>query len=147
MKAIMKRRGGPKPVVFDLEKVEQMASVGMTQTEIAFAQGSCPSTWHKHVAEGNVELSDAFKRGKGKHALQVFVGLSKLANQGNPAALIFLAKAHHGRRENIEVTHKGDGEFPVELNMSFHHMSPEQRRERIAELERKRREREEAEEA
>lgn len=122
-----------------------MASVGMTQAEIAYALGSCPSTWSKYVAEGMTELSAAFKRGKGKHAMQVFVGLSKLANNGNPAALIFLAKAHHGRRENIEVTHRGDGEFPVELNVNAHAMTPEQRRERIAQLERKRREREEEE--
>lgn len=139
------KKRGPKPVVFDLEKVEQMASVGMTQTEISFALGSCPATWHKYISEGNNDLVDAFKRGKGKHALQVFVGLSKIAAQGNPAALIFLAKAHHGRRENIEVTHKGDCDFPVELNMSAHVMTPDQRRERIAELERKRLERKEEE--
>lgn len=138
-------RRGPKPVVFDLEKVEKMASVGMTQTEISFALGSCPATWHKNISEGKTELSDAFKRGKGKHALQVFAGLSKLAIEGNVAALIFLAKAHHGRRENIEVTHKGDGDFPLELNLSAHAMTAEQRKERIAELERKRSERKEEE--
>lgn len=145
MSAKTPKKRGPKRTVFDLTKVEQMAAVGMTQIEISYALGSSPSTWHAHIAAGNQDLSDAFKRGKGKHALQVFAGLSKLANQGNPAALIFLAKAHHGRRENIEVTHKGDGEFPVELHMSAHSMTPEQRRERIAELERKRREREKEE--
>jgi predicted transcriptional regulator len=129
---------GPKPFVFDLEKIEQMASVGMTQAEIAYALGTCPSTWNKHIAEGNSEISAAYKRGKGNHAVQVFVGLSKLAKNGNPAALIFLAKAHHGRRENIEVTHKGDGDFPLELHMNVQAMTPEQRQERIAELERKR---------
>lgn len=139
------KKRGPKPVEFDLEKVEQMASVGMTQAEIAYALGSCPSTWNKYIAEGKTEIAAAFKKGKGRHATLVFTGLSKLANQGNPAALIFLAKAHHGRRENIEVTHKGDGEFPVELHMSAHTMTPEQRKERIAELERKRREREKEE--
>lgn len=132
------KKRGPKLTTWDLDKVEQMASVGMTQAEIAYALGSCPATWFKHVAAGNVDLIDAYKRGKGKHALQVFVGLSKIAAQGNPAALIFLAKAHHGRRENIEVTHKGDGDFPIELHLSPNVLTPEQRRDRIAELERRR---------
>jgi hypothetical protein len=131
-------KSGPKPIVFDLEKVEQMASVGMTQAEISYALGSSPSTWHAHIAAGKQEILDAYKRGKGAHAVQVFVGLAKIAKEGNPAALIFLAKAHHGRRENIEVTHKGDGDFPVELHMNVQAMTPEQRKERIAELERKR---------
>ena len=140
----MPAKRGPKPIVFDLEKVEQMASVGMTQAEISYALGSAPSTWHAHIAAGNQDILDAYKRGKGAHAVQVFVGLSKLAKTGNPAALIFLAKAHHGRRENIEVTPKGDGDFPIELHMSVNAMTPEQRRERIAELERKRADNEEA---
>lgn len=129
---------GRKPFVFDLEKVEKLASIGMTQAEISYALGSCPSTWFKYIHDGNTALSDAFKLGKGKHAVQVFAGLAKLANSGNPAALIFLAKAHHGRRENIEVTHKSDGDFPVELHMNPVMLNAEQREERIKELERKR---------
>lgn len=134
---------GPKPVTFDLDEVRRLAGDGLTQSEIAYAMGSCPDTWFTRVREqteeqGFSELADAYKKGKGAHAKDVIGGLAKLAREGNPTALIFLAKAHHGRKETVAI----EGTDGPAVAVVAQAMTPEQRKARLEELERKRRERE-----
>lgn len=132
---------GPKFRDFDPEVVFVLASDGMTQSEIAYALGATPDTWFRRIREqldqhGFSEISEAYNQGKGQHAKEVIGGLAELARKKNLGALIFLAKAHHGRRENISLNVAGDPDAP--LSLSVQALSPEQRRARIDELERKR---------
>lgn len=137
-----RKKPGPKPVQFDIEKIENLAALGMTQEEIAYALGSNPETWFKRIREGNTAMTEAFRKGKGRHATIVFGGLSKAASQGNVAALIYLSKVHFGRRENVLLTHEGNADgAPIAVQA----MTAEQRKARLEELERKRRERQEEE--
>lgn len=133
---------GPKTIYLDPNEIFELASGGMTQCEISFAMGSCPDTWFRKIREqvekdGVSEISEAYKRGKGQHAKLIMSGLSKLASDGNLGALIFLAKAHLGRRENIPLGFEGDkDEQPAKYALLS--LSAQQRSERIAELQQKR---------
>lgn len=124
---------GAKEIQFDLKQIEEMASLGMPQEQIAYALGSCPATWFKYIAAGNIEIADAFKRGKGKCSKRIMNKLINIAEEGNPAALIFLAKAHVGLRENINLIHATDPDNPVQLIVE--RLSPEARKARLEELE------------
>jgi hypothetical protein len=131
-----------KKHVWDTVEIEKLAALGLTQEEIAYNCGASPATWYAHIKEGNSDILEAYKRGKGKHAKLVIGKLAQLGSQGNVSALIFLAKAHHGRRENIVLTHEGNADNPVHMAVDYTKLTPEQRRARIAELERKRQKRE-----
>jgi hypothetical protein len=65
-------------------------------------------------------------------------GLSKLAGNGNLGALIFLAKAHLGRRDITAITLPPEGDNEMSPKYAHHSLPPEQRRARILELESKR---------
>jgi transcriptional regulator with XRE-family HTH domain len=133
-----KKRGAKlKPI--DRDKVEQLAALGLTQNEIAHAIGIHPATWYSRIASGESDILEAYKKGKGKHATVVFGGLAKAAAGGNVSALIFLAKSHFGRRENILHTHQGDPDgAPIRVEHDVTKLTPEQRAARIKELEAKR---------
>lgn len=123
-----------KKFVWDLIEIEKLAVMGLTQNEIAYNLGSCPATWYNHIKEGDTDILDAYKRGKGSHAKAIIGGLTKAANEGNITAMIFLAKAQHGRRENMVITHEGSHENPVEIRVDYTKLTAEQREARIAEL-------------
>lgn len=137
------KRDGPKPIQADPKEIYELAREGMTQCEIAYALGMSPDTWFRRIREqvehSNVsEISEAYQKGKGDHARLIMTGLTRLAGDGNLGALIFLAKAHLGRRENVQISlPEGDVDAnPVKFARIS--LTPEQRRERIAELEQKR---------
>ena len=101
-KAIAKKKPGPpkgqggrppKLVVDEkvLRQVENMASLGLTQEQIALLLDIGERTFREHK-ERSEELSAAYKRGRSQGALQATSGLREQINNGNMTALIFYLK-------------------------------------------------------
>lgn len=128
---------GPKPKEFDPKEIERLAAIGLTQEEIAYNIGMHPDTWYTYINTGKTEISESYQKGKGNHAKVIIGGLTQKAINGDTTAMIFLAKAHLNRRENITLTHAGDPNNPLNVQVSVANVTPLERQAKIKALEEK----------
>ena len=92
MKKMAKR--GKKPFNFDsevLEKIEVLASRGLSQQDIAYCIGIHPTTLSEKKYE-NEQLQEALKRGKAKGLAQITNALFEQALAGSTGAACFYLK-------------------------------------------------------
>lgn len=135
---------GPNFKGVDLTEAYDCGRLGMTQEATARICGLHPATWYEKI-KTHPEISEAYKKGVADHQRALVKKLKECAElDGNIPALLFALKCQHGFREQIRHEHVGGGpgSAPIrtesEIEMRISQMSPEQRRERIKELEAKR---------
>ena len=88
----MKRGPKPRQITEDLlEKVEHLASRGLSQKQICDALGFSETWWHAKKAE-NSELGECYKKGSAAGIGEVTHALFENAMTGNVAAQIFFLK-------------------------------------------------------
>ena len=86
------KKAGRKPIVIDLDKVEQLAARGLGPTQIARALGISWDTLDRN-RKRNAEFEETLKRGRAKGLAQVTNSLFKSATEsGNVTAQIFYLK-------------------------------------------------------
>lgn len=85
-------------IEIDLEKVEEFASQGMTQQQIADALGISERTLRNRKTE-SADFADAIKRGQAKGIVIVTNKLMGKALSGDTTAMIFYLKARAGWKE------------------------------------------------
>lgn len=87
------------PTPDDFDKIEELASQGMDEQDIAYCLGVHPSTLSKkkHIYD---QISQAIKIGEAKGKERVTKALLKNIKKGNVAAQIFYLKAKAGWRDN-----------------------------------------------
>ncbi|MDA0843699.1 MAG: helix-turn-helix domain-containing protein [Bacteroidetes bacterium] len=86
------KKAGRKPIVLDLDKVEQLAARGLGPTQIARALGISWDTLDRN-RKRNAEFEETLKRGRAKGLAQVTNSLFKSATEsGNVTAQIFYLK-------------------------------------------------------
>ena len=86
------KKSGRKPIVIDLDKVEQLAARGLGPTQIARALGISWDTLDRN-RKRNAEFEETLKRGRAKGLAQVTNSLFKSATEsGNVTAQIFYLK-------------------------------------------------------
>ena len=112
-------------VHLDLQRVEALASRGLTLEQIAASLGIDASTLHRKKAR-MPELQDAIKRGQSKGISLIANRLFEKAKGGNVAAMIFFLKARGGWSEKTEMTLRGDAENPLPIDNRLPDLSPEQ---------------------
>lgn len=100
-----KKGGRPEKVITPemLEKVTQLASLGLTQEQIAHNIDLAASTFQKKLNE-LPELSECLKKGRDKGIAFVASRLMEAVKTGNMTAMIFYLKARAGWRENDTAT-------------------------------------------
>lgn len=98
----------------DLDEVEAMACVGLTQMQMAEALHINPSVFGRMVKNDPV-LTEAIDRGKARGAKMIADALFANAMKGNVAAQIFSAKARLGWSDKQEI----DLKTTHEVKMSF----------------------------
>lgn len=86
-----KKKPGRKPIVIDIDKVEQLAAQGLGPTQISRALGISWDTFNKNKKRSS-DLSEAIKRGEARGLARVSNSLFKSANEGNVTAQIFYLK-------------------------------------------------------
>lgn len=92
-----------KPKIeIDLDKVEMLASRGLTLEQIATSLGISVKTLERRKRD-MTEMSDAIKRGRDKGVALIANKLYAEAKDGNVAAMIFFLKTQGGWKEKQEV--------------------------------------------
>ena len=109
-----KRSGaGRKAVSIDLEQVEKLCALQCTDEELASFFGVSPSTIDRRKKQPG--FAEAMARGRAKGRLSLRRNLFGLANKGNPAANIFLAKNLLGYKDYFTNEISGPDGGPIVL--------------------------------
>ena len=105
-----KRKRGRPRIEIDMAKVEELASVGATQQEIASHLGVSTDTLHR-----NPDFAAVYKRGMDKGRLSLRHKQYDLAKQGDKTMLIWLGKQlldQSDKREiKADMTHRSTTEL------------------------------------
>lgn len=107
-----KRAGaGRKKVTIRLEDVEKLAGLQCTEAEIASFLGVSVRTIERRKSQP--AFAEAMERGKARGRVSLRRSLWALAQKGNPAANIFLAKNLLGYKDYFSNEHSGPDGGPI----------------------------------
>jgi predicted sugar kinase len=87
---------------FDLNEVERLASLGLTEEQIGLALGVSPDTMTRRKQD-TAEFAEAIKRGKALGIGHVTNKLRELIDSGNPTSTLFFLKCKAGWNEQAEI--------------------------------------------
>jgi DNA-binding CsgD family transcriptional regulator len=94
-----KRGRKPFNVADNVEEVERLAALGLTDSEICLSLGIHKATFYKYKRQ-KTEFTDAIKRGRAAGKIAVSNVLYDAAvNQKNMSAAMFIMKTRYGARE------------------------------------------------
>ncbi|HEY6344437.1 MAG TPA: hypothetical protein VIY49_23335 [Bryobacteraceae bacterium] len=97
----------------DLAELEKLAGMQCTEEEIAAFFGVSRRTIVRRCQM--TKFREVMEQGRAKGRVSVRRSLFKLANAGNIAAAIFLAKNILGYRDVVNNEHSGPGGSPIEV--------------------------------
>lgn len=108
-----------RKIQLDVEKVEALASRGLSFEQIAASLGITDGTLLQRRRE-NKEIEEAIKRGRDKGIAVVANKLFEAAKEGNTAAMIFFLKAQGGwtDRAQLEVTNNQPVQIVIKNDLS-----------------------------
>ena len=107
-----KRTGaGRKKVTIRLEDVEKLAALQCTEAEIASFLGVSVRTIERRKTQP--AFTEAMEKGKARGRVSLRRSLWALAQKGNPAANIFLAKNLLGYKDYFSNEHSGPDGGPI----------------------------------
>jgi hypothetical protein len=113
MKGGKRPKAGRKPVNIDLEQVEKLAAIQCTEVEIASVLGVSERTIERRKQQP--DFAEAMARGKARGRVSLRRNLWSLANKGQPAANIFLAKNLLGYKDYFANELSGPNGGPITI--------------------------------
>ena len=113
MKGGKRPRAGRKPVIIDLEQVEKLAAIQCTEAEIASIIGVSERIIERRKQQP--DFAEAMARGKARGRVSLRRSLWALAQKGNPAGNIFLAKNLLGYKDYFTNEHSGPDGGPIQI--------------------------------
>jgi hypothetical protein len=113
MKGGKRLKAGRKRVNIDLDQVEKLAAIQCTEAEIASVLGVSERTIERRKHQP--DFAEAMARGKARGRVSLRRNLWTLANKGQPAANIFLAKNLLGYKDYIANELSGPDGGPIEI--------------------------------
>jgi hypothetical protein len=113
MKGGRRPQAGRKPVNIDLEQVEKLAAIQCTEAEIASVIGVSIRTIERRKQQP--DFAEAMDRGKARGRVSLRRNLWSLANKGQPAANIFLAKNLLGYKDYVANELSGPNGGPIAI--------------------------------
>ena len=107
-------------VEIDPNKVESLASQGLTAKQIAHCLGIGRTTLYNHKNK-NVNIRDAIKRGRAKGLSDVSNALFECATDGNVTAQIFYLKNRSPEewRDRREISGPDGKAIPIQANVTY----------------------------
>lgn len=115
MKGRKNPNAGRKELPVDVEKVEHLASRGLTEQQIADVLGISWKTLHARKRKYE-EFSDALKRGKSKGIATVANKLMEHALAGNITAQIFYLKTRDRDNWSEQQNHQVSGDIAINIS-------------------------------
>ena len=108
--------GGRPPVVFDEAKVAQVEALAavLSKAQMADYFGICENTF-REVEDRQPEVSEAYKRGKGRAIASVAGNLVNQAQNGNVTAAIFYLKTQAGWKEQDTTTISASSDNVIQI--------------------------------
>ncbi len=113
MKGGKRPKAGRKRVNIDLDQVEKLAAIQCTEAEIASVLGVSERTIERRKQQP--DFAEAMARGKARGRVSLRRNLWTLANKGQPAANIFLAKNLLGYKDYIANELSGPDGGPIAI--------------------------------
>jgi hypothetical protein len=104
---------GRREAKIDLVELEKLCNMQSTDAEIASFFGVSTRTIERRRQVA--KFRDIMERARAKGRISVRRNLFRLANSGNIAAAIFLAKNLLGYRDIVNNEHSGPGGSPIEI--------------------------------
>jgi transposase len=98
-----------KPIEIDLNEVQRLAGLGLSQSEIAASLDISVDTLSRRKKEF-AEFADALKRGKAKAKSEIANKLFTEAKNGNITAIIWIEKTRFGFSEKLQIEDVSDAE-------------------------------------
>jgi len=86
---------------FDLDEVERLAGLGLTEEQIGLALGVSRATISRNKADDTFDA--ALKRGRAAGIAHVTNKLRELVDNGNPTSTLFFLKCKAGWNEQAEI--------------------------------------------
>ena len=105
---------GRKRIDVDINEVERLAGLGLTQEEIALSLGIARMTLESRKRENELFV-EAIKRGKARANQQVANVLYEKATGGDMTAVIWWEKTRAGRTDRQVMEHTGPDGGPIEI--------------------------------
>ena len=114
-------RKKPTEVTIDLRDIEKMASIGLTQEEMAYIKGICPETFTRQKGN-NEELSQAILIGKANAKAFLLNRMRSISNREEIDsvtynAIKYLLNTMHGINEKSGVELEGKIQHEVKVSM------------------------------
>lgn len=91
-----------KKIEFDLEEVERLAALGLTEEQIGLALGVSQDTITRRKQD-TAEFAEAIKKGKAQGIGHVTNKLREQIDNGNVTAILFFLKCRAGWNEHAEI--------------------------------------------
>lgn len=113
------KKKGPRNIAhhkieIDLDKVEELASKGLTIEQIAASLGISDRTLYSKKKR-YAEIADAIKKGQAAGIATIANKLFQKAMGGNVAAMIFFLKARADWSDKLQIEGPGSGPLKVEV--------------------------------
>ena len=107
---------GRPPVVLDADQVRQVETLAsvLSKAQLADYFGICENTF-REIEKRQPEISEAYKRGRGKAIAGVGSNLISQARNGNVSAAIFYLKTQAGWKETVEVNNSLSQPIPIQI--------------------------------
>lgn len=101
----------------DLDKIERMASLGLSIDQIAGVVGCSSDTIYRRLKEGDTELSAAILKGRSEAILEVSKKCFELALEGDVGLIKYILSCKGGWTEKTQVFHEG-GRESIKITLS-----------------------------
>lgn len=119
VKKTQKKRGAkPWDWKADLDKIESLAALGSSQEQVAHNIGISPATYYAYKAK-QVEILEAYKKGKDKGIVKVTNALFKKATGGDNIAAIFYLKNRDPENWKDKHHNEHSGEIDNSLTITY----------------------------
>jgi len=106
----------PKFVIDDMKLLEELGEQHLTKEDIAIYLGCSHETLNQRQNE-NPAIAEAIKRGRVKGKVKNIKQIYKLVEQGNVAAILFMAKCKYGFSETVNLANAD--EKPLKLQIEY----------------------------
>ena len=102
-KSVRNPKSKRNPIVFDYNKVERLAGLGLSQAKIAIALGCSDRTISNRLND-DTEFANAYARGRASREVIVADKLAENCDNGDTSAIKFYLQAVAGWKERQDVT-------------------------------------------
>ena len=102
-KSVRNPKSKRNPIVFDYDKVERLAGLGLSQAKIAIALGCSDRTISNRLND-DTEFANAYARGRASREVIVADKLAENCDNGDTSAIKFYLQAVAGWKERQDVT-------------------------------------------